>query len=63
MFDTKSAEKFRVGVGALSDVIAAAKAKDSFPKKYQTFVAACQTQTDNIKPRQIRLQTLMAATE
>lgn len=61
-FDAKSSERFRVGVRSLSDVIAAAKASDSFPKKYQTFVAACQTQTDNIKPRQVRLETLVSVT-
>ena len=61
-FDAKSGERFRVGVGGLSDVLAAAKAKESFPKKYTSFVAACQGQTDNIKPRQTRLDFLVAAT-
>lgn len=61
-FDTRSAGHFRVGVKELSDVIAAARAKESFPRKYVTFVAACQTQTDNIKPRQTRFKALLAAT-
>jgi hypothetical protein len=61
-FDSKTGERFRVGVGGLSDVLAAAKAKESFPKKYTSFVAACQGQTDNIKPRQTRLDFLVTAT-
>ncbi len=61
-FDGKARERFRIGVNQLSEVLASVKAKESFPKKYTRFVAACQGQTDNIKPRQIRLDFLVKAT-
>jgi len=43
----------------LSEVIQNAKDDPtSVPKKYETFVAACLRQTDNLKPRQLRIATL-----
>lgn len=60
-FDGKGRERFRIGVSQLSEVLVSVKAKESFPKKYTRFVAACQGQTDNIKPRQTRLDFLFQA--
>lgn len=45
-------------VAKLSDVIAEGRAKQRVAERYQEFVAACLTQTDNLKPRQVRLRTL-----
>jgi hypothetical protein len=42
----------------LSERIASARAKEPVTKEYSLFVAACLSQTDNIKPRQTRLNTL-----
>lgn len=42
----------------LSELIAVARAGGSVPKRYDSFVAACLRQTDNIKPRQERFNTL-----
>jgi hypothetical protein len=41
----------RDAVGNLSEKIAAGRARQPIPKAYEKFVAACLSQTDNIKPR------------
>lgn len=51
-------------INKLSDVLEAAKEykKGKYPKaieKYASFVDACSSQTDNIKPRQTRFNTLI----
>lgn len=49
----------RDAVIALSDILAAAIEKDGVASKsYEAFVNACLRQTDNIRPRQIRLETI-----
>ena len=45
-------------VHRLSEPIAAGRAGDAVPSRYQAFVAACLRQTDNRIPRQERLRTL-----
>lgn len=45
-------------VVTLSNVVSAAREKQSYPKKYRDFVNACLSQTDNIQPRQVRFSTL-----
>jgi hypothetical protein len=47
-------------VVSLSNVISAAREKQSYPKKYGNFINACLSQTDNIQPRRVRLATLYA---
>ena len=42
----------------LSDLIVSGRAGESTPDRYDLFVAACLRQTDNIKPRQVRLKVL-----
>ncbi len=43
----------------LSEIVSVAREeKGNVPKKYAEFVAACLSQTDNIKPRKIRFDTL-----
>lgn len=44
----------------LSEMITTAKTEDesSVPQKYQRFVGACLRQTDNLRPRRTRLETL-----
>jgi hypothetical protein len=50
---------FRDAVVSLSDVVIAARNdEEAVPPMYGSFVAACLTQTDNIKPRQERFRTL-----
>jgi hypothetical protein len=48
----------RDAVIGLSEVVAAAREKQPVPKEHQAFIAACLSQTDNIKPRQTRLEKL-----
>jgi hypothetical protein len=48
----------REAVDDLSDKVALAKEEKAVPRAYLTFVDACRAQTDNIKPRQIRFDTL-----
>jgi hypothetical protein len=43
---------------ALSDLVTAARNDEQFPVSYTSFVNACLTQTDNIKPRQERFKAL-----
>jgi hypothetical protein len=43
-------------VGTLSDRVSSARIGRNIPRPYQKFVAACLRQTDNIGPRQERLQ-------
>jgi hypothetical protein len=45
-------------VGKLSEVLSLAKETKKPPKKDSVFVEACQRQTDNIKPRQVRFARL-----
>jgi hypothetical protein len=45
-------------VADLSDKITAAKANEPLREEYRPFVTACLRQTDNIIPRQTRLETL-----
>lgn len=58
-FDAGNRQRIRENIATLSEVLAAAKAKEPFPKRFNTFVAACQGQTDNLRPRQIRLAALL----
>lgn len=53
-------ESLANSVRKLSELITVAKAEDenSVPKSYQRFVIACLSQTDNLKPRQTRLERL-----
>jgi uncharacterized protein with ParB-like and HNH nuclease domain len=52
-------ESLNDAVQTLSDAIEAAKKEDgSPPKEYERFVAACLRQTDNLRPRQTRLETI-----
>lgn len=45
-------------VQRLSDLIKARREAESVPPRYERFVEACLRQTDNIRPRQIRLQAV-----
>ena len=51
-------EKLRDAIVLLSEVVAEGRAGEEVPKGYQAFVNACLTQTDNIRPRQIRFETI-----
>jgi len=56
-----SAERlgFRDAVLSLSDIVVTARNdEEAVPPTYMKFVAACLTQTDNIKPREERFRTL-----
>jgi len=55
-----SAEKrsLREAVEVLSDVLSESKKSPGRYAKYAKFIAACRQQTDNIKPRQVRFDTL-----
>lgn len=48
----------RESVESLSEKIAAARNDETYPRHYERFVAACLTQTDNIKPRLERFKTV-----
>lgn len=51
----------RIAVVKLSEIVGAARDDpNDVPNKYQTFVAACLRQTDNLRPRQVRAATLYA---
>ncbi|MCE8050642.1 DUF262 domain-containing protein [Halomonas daqingensis] len=54
------AEALSSAVRELSEYISTAKSQDEseVPRKYRRFVSSCLRQTDNIKPRQVRLETL-----
>lgn len=53
-------EQLADAVRRLSELISLAKAEDenAVPKSHQRFVLACLSQTDNLKPRQMRLETI-----
>ena len=57
---TQERETLASAVRRLSELIALAKAEDenAVPKSHQRFVLACLSQTDNLKPRQTRLEKL-----
>jgi hypothetical protein len=59
-FSSRDAEAVAGAVRDLSEFIVLAKTEDEdeIPRKYQRFVNACLRQTDNIKPRRNRLNTL-----
>jgi len=48
-------------VRMLSEVVVNAKEENDIPKQFETFVSACLRQTDNVRPRQIRLETIYRA--
>ncbi len=56
-FTTQDGESISEAIRDLSELIAFARAEDEteVPRKYRRFVTACLRQTDNIKPRQTRL--------
>jgi hypothetical protein len=45
-------------VVSLSAILNAAKEQQQVPKKYEKFVSACLRQTDNLRPRSTRLDTI-----
>ena len=45
-------------VAGLSETLSAARAEEPIPNRDQTFVNACLTQTDNIRPREVRFRTI-----
>jgi hypothetical protein len=51
----------RDAVQLLSEQVETAASGEDIPRKYTAFVAACQQQTDNIKPREIRFKELYRA--
>jgi len=53
----------RDAVLRLSDVVSAAKGAEAsdVPRRYESFVAACLRQTDNLRPRRTRLSTIYGA--
>jgi hypothetical protein len=48
--------------GTLSDAVTKAKEGEPIPRGMTEFVAACLRQTDNLRPRQIRFETLYKTT-
>jgi hypothetical protein len=57
-FSNKDRERFRDVIVELSSVISDAKDGSRTPKDLAPFVGASLTQTDNIRPRQVRLHTI-----
>lgn len=53
--------KLNEAVRKLSEVIVAYREEEVITAKYETFVAACIGQTDNIRPRNVRLRALYEA--
>ena len=51
-------ERLRDTVLSLSEIVSLAKQDEEIPEQYDRFVNACLRQTDNIRPRQIRLSEL-----
>lgn len=51
-------ENLANAVAALSDYVMRAKHEEEFPERYEAFVTACLRQTDNIRPRSVRLETI-----
>lgn len=51
-------EGLKDGILELSDVVSQSKAGEETPKKYESFVSACLRQTDNIRPRRVRTDTI-----
>lgn len=54
-FGEREGEQIRRAIGLLDDVLGS----DEPSKEYQSFVVACQRQTDNIGPRRTRLQFIL----
>jgi hypothetical protein len=54
-FGQHEAGRLAQAVSALDDILEA----ETPPREYQTFVTACQRQTDNVDPRRIRHQTIL----
>lgn len=48
----------KTAISDLSEVISAARFKKPVPGRYSSFVLACLRQTDNIQPREVRLNVL-----
>ena len=52
-------EGLQTALRELSNVLTAARDNDgTTPKSYERFVTACLRQTDNVRPREIRLETI-----
>jgi len=51
-------ERLLSAVLTLSENIVAARERQSYPREYERFIAACLRQTDNLLPRRTRLETL-----
>lgn len=49
-------------VEKLSSIVAVGRSGEPVPRSFETFVAACLRQTDNIKPREERFKTLYTLT-
>lgn len=56
-------ERLRLGeaIAKLSEIVRSARDDEEYPKSYETFVVACLSQTDNIRPRQERFNALYVA--
>ncbi|RWC45810.1 MAG: DUF262 domain-containing protein [Mesorhizobium sp.] len=58
-FSRIDAETLQIATLALSNILTAAKEEGGETSEgYETFVRACSRQTDNLRPRQIRLETI-----
>lgn len=57
----KEQEDLRTAVEKFSDVLSRVREGAEVPKSYNAFVRAASRQTDNIQPRQIRLQAIYKA--
>jgi hypothetical protein len=57
--DTRAS--LRDAIELLSEQVERAANGDDIPRKYTAFVAACQQQTDNIRPREVRFKELYRA--
>jgi hypothetical protein len=55
-------EWLKTAIDKLSGIIVKGRQHESVPRKYSQFLAACQSQTDNIQPRTIRFKTLYQET-
>ena len=51
-------ERLRDAVRTLDDVITLARSEEVYPREFNSFVSAALRQTDNIRPRMTRLQTI-----
>lgn len=59
--DRAERESLRDALASLSERVAAARAEEPVPQRYEAFVTACLQQTDNLRPRQVRFSTLYRA--